>query len=139
MSHFRVDILSPSSVIAKGVEADSIFVPSVVGQLNILKDHTHIVTELSPGVVSLVTVGGKKREFFVTKGVLKVLNNEVTLLVGVGEDAGKIDLNRAKLAEEKATEKLKNTSQLNNDEILKYQRKLERARTRLAIAKNFKA
>ena len=53
MTHFTVDILTPDKVVAKDMPAESLLVPSVKGQINILVDHTHIVSKLETGMVSV--------------------------------------------------------------------------------------
>lgn len=132
---FTVDILTPYKVIAKDIPAESILIPTVKGQINVLPSHTHIVTKLSTGQLSVF--GGSDdpdRHFTVSYGICKVLNEKVTILANTSEECAEIDAERAKLALKNAEERLNNSSNLSDDEIEKYRRKAERAKLRIQMA-----
>ena len=77
MKYYTVDILTPSKIIAKGIPAESLLIPTVRGQINVLENHTHIVTKLSTGV--LTVFGGPDyadRNFIVSSGVCKILEEK---------------------------------------------------------------
>jgi F-type H+-transporting ATPase subunit epsilon len=133
MNNYTVDILTPSKIVAKGIPAESLLVPTVRGQINVLKDHTHIVSKLSTGIVTVF--GGEDdpdRYFSVTTGVCKVLDNKVIVLANTSEEDHEIDVDRAKEALKHAQEKLQ--SSLNDEELTKYRRKVERAQLRVQLA-----
>jgi F-type H+-transporting ATPase subunit epsilon len=134
MNYYTVDILTPSKIIAKNVPAESLLIPTTRGQINVLEDHTHLVTKLSPGILSVF--GGADyadRNFFVTVGVCKILENKITILANTSEESGEVDVERAKLALSRSEEKLKHSETLSLDEIEKYTRKVERAHLRIQI------
>lgn len=133
MNNYTVDILTPSKIVAKGIPAESLLVPTVRGQINVLKDHTHIVSKLSTGIVTVF--GGEDdpdRYFSVTTGVCKVLDNKVIVLANTSEEDHEIDVDRAKEALKHAQEQLQ--SSLNDEELTKYRRKVERAQLRVQLA-----
>lgn len=135
MNYFTVDILTPSKIVAKGVLAESLLVPTTRGQINVLENHTHIVSKLATGV--LTVFGGPDyadRSFSVTTGVCKVLENRVVILSNTSEESVDVNPERAKLALKRAEEKLLNTEGLSDLDILKYQRKAERAKLRIQLA-----
>ncbi len=135
MNNYLVDVLTPASILAKGVPVESLLVPTIKGQINVLKDHTHIVTKLSPGVLSLF--GGADdpdRHFSITVGVCKILDNKIIILAQTAEESLGIDVERAKLALQNAESKLSHSDNLTDDEIVKYQRKAERAKLRIQMA-----
>jgi F-type H+-transporting ATPase subunit epsilon len=135
MNYFTVEILTPSKIVARNVLAESLLIPTVRGQINVLENHTHIVTKLSTGV--LTVFGGPDyadRSFSVTAGVCKILDNKVTILSNTSEEATDVNIERAKLALKNATDKLSNTEGLSDEEIVKYQRKVERAKLRIQLA-----
>lgn len=135
MKYFVVDILTPSKIIAKAIPAESLLIPTVRGQINVLENHTHIVTKLSTGV--LTVFGGADyadRNFIVTDGVCKILENKVTILANTAEESSDVNVERAKLSLQNAEEKLKNTEGLSFEEVDEYVQKAERARLRIQLA-----
>lgn len=135
MNYFTVDILTPSKIVAKNVPADSLLVPTIQGQINVLPNHTHIVSKLTTGM--LTVFGGADyadRYFTITTGVCKVLEDKVIIMSNVSEESFEIDVDRAKEALKTAEERLKNTEGLSDEEIEKYSRKVERAKLRIQMA-----
>lgn len=128
---FIVDILTPSNVIAKGLKAKSVLVPTTTGEINLLPMHTHMISKLDTGIMTVYTEDGEKK-FLITSGILKVLGDEVKVLVNVGENEKDIDIDRAMKAKAKALEKLNNES-LTDLEYIKYTRKRERADARIRL------
>jgi F-type H+-transporting ATPase subunit epsilon len=134
MNYFTVDILTPSKIIAKNVPAESLLIPTTRGQINILENHTHLVTKLSTGVLSIF--GGADyadRNFLVTIGVCKILENKIIIMANTSEESTDVDIERAKLALARAEEKLKHTDKLSTEEVEKYTRKVERAKLRIQL------
>ncbi len=139
MNQFTVDVLTPNKVIARDVPAVSLIIPTVRGQINVLPDHTHIVSRLATG--HLTAFGGASdsdRSFTVSYGICKVVGNKVSILCNTCEEDHEIDAERAQLALDNANSVLKGSENLTDDDIEKYQRKAERAQIRLQIAKRFK-
>jgi F-type H+-transporting ATPase subunit epsilon len=134
MKYFTVDILTPSKIIAKGILADSLLIPTIRGQINVLENHTHIVTKLAPGVLSVF--GGADyadRHFALSTGVCKILDNKIVILSNTAEENTDVDVERARLALKNAEDHLKNTEGLAPEEIVQYQDKAERAKIRIQI------
>ena len=136
MSHFKIDILTPSSIIAKNLEASSIIVPTERGEINILPQHTHLMAKLETGILKLESSGNKVETFCVTNGICKILNEKVIVLTSAGERQDMIDLERAKKALEKSISKLTSDTILSDSDREKYVRKYLRAEVRIKIAKN---
>ena len=61
MNHFTVDVLTPNKVIARNIPAESLLVPTVEGQINILSGHTHIIAKLETGTISVCYRGRLSR------------------------------------------------------------------------------
>jgi F-type H+-transporting ATPase subunit epsilon len=130
---FSLKLLTPSGVVVKNLECSDLIIPTVRGEINVLPDHTHILTELSTGVMT-VKSGESKRHFHVTHGLCKVLKNEVSILAITSESADSIDIERVKKAQQLAQEKLSGKDPLTDVELIKYQRKLERSQARMRAA-----
>ncbi len=134
MKYFVVDILTPSKIVSKNMSAESLLIPTTRGQINILENHTHLVTNLSTGMLSVF--GGADyadRHFALTSGVCKVLDNKIVILSNTAEENTDVDLERARLALKNAEEKLKHSENLSAEEFEKYSRKVERAKIRIQI------
>ncbi|MBY0413017.1 MAG: ATP synthase F1 subunit epsilon [Bdellovibrionales bacterium] len=135
MKYYTVDILTPSKIIARAIPAESLLIPTVRGQINVLENHTHIVSKLSTGV--LTVFGGPDyadRNFIVTGGVCKILENKITILANAAEESTDVNVERAKLSLQNAEERLKNTEGLSHEEVDEYVQKAERARLRIQLA-----
>ena len=135
MSHFKVDILTPSSVVAKGLGASSVLVPTERGEINLLPQHTHLMAKLDTGALRLEDNGGKKKLFFITKGVCKVLKDKITILTAAGEEDCDISFSRAQKSLEESKLKLGSTEVFQDGEREELEEKNRRARTRLEIIK----
>tara|TARA_R100000656_G_C3929221_1_gene124468 strand:+ start:45 stop:470 length:426 start_codon:yes stop_codon:yes gene_type:complete len=134
MNHFTVDVLTPNRVVAKDVPAEALLIPTSRGQINVLPNHTHVVTKLSTGMLSIF--GGSDdpdRHFTVTHGICKVLEDRIVILSNTSEEQHEIDADRAVKALKFAEEKLANEA-LDEEEHIKYHRKAERARLRIQFA-----
>lgn len=137
MKNFVVDILTPNRVVARDLPCTSLLIPTVRGQINVLTDHTHVITRLGTG--ELAVLGGADdpdRNFTITYGICKVLDNKVFILSNTCEEHHEIDTKRAEIALKNAEEALSQEG-LDDDELEKYRRKVERANLRLQIAKKF--
>ncbi len=129
---FTLDLLTPNGAIVKNVECDEVLIPTCRGEINILPDHTHVLTTLGTGILT-VRKGETKKYYSITHGTCKILGDKISILSSTSETADKIDIDRAKRALEKAEKKLKGEESLTEVEMIKFQRKLERAKTRIEI------
>ena len=133
MKYYTVDILTPSKIIAKGIPAESLLIPTVRGQINVLEGHTHIVSKLAAGVLSVF--GGPDyadRHFALSSGVCKLLEDKIVILANTAEENTDVDVERAKLALKNAQDHLKQTG-LSHEDVEKYQEKAELAKIRIQI------
>ena len=95
----NITVLTPERAIFEG-SIESVKVPGVNGEFQVLQNHAPIVSALEAGKVTIVTAGGSytywdkateefaqaegagnKLEYNVDGGFIEVLNNEVSLLI----------------------------------------------------------
>ena len=133
MSNFLLNIYTPNGVVIRDLKCLELIIPTVRGEINVLPGHTHVLTELDTGVLTAKT-DGSTRNFSMTAGLCKVLGDKITILSTTSERAEDIDIERAKVAKAKAESRLKGTDPLTDVEVIKFQRKLQRANTRLRLA-----
>ncbi len=73
-------VLTPDKEIFNG-DIQSVKVPGVNGQFEILSNHAPLVSALTIGEVRIIAEKGDKTTFNIEKGFIEVINNEVSLLV----------------------------------------------------------
>lgn len=130
---FKLNLYTPKGVVIKDLECNDITIPTVRGQINVLPEHTHILTELSTGILVAKTSMGT-RHFSVTAGLCRVLQDTITILSFTSEKAEDVDIERAKSAKAKAIDRLSGKDNLTDVDLIKFRRKLERAELRLRLA-----
>ena len=79
MANFHFDLVSPERLLYSG-EVESVLVPSVEGEMTMLRDHAPVMAMLKPGVVRFTDGGGSKHDLFVRGGFADMANNTLTIL-----------------------------------------------------------
>ena len=133
MAAFKLSLLTPKGTIVKNLECTEVTVPTVRGEISLLPEHTHILTELGTGILSLKTTMGS-RHFSVTAGICRVMKGEISIFSFASEEATVVDIERAKSAKAKAMSRLGGQESLTDVDLIKFRRKLERAETRIRLA-----
>lgn len=132
---FKFELLTPVGVIIKDLECSELTIPTVRGEIQVLPDHTHILTQLNTGIMTAKSKAGDKLHFAVSTGVCKVLKDKISVLAVTAEAPDKIDLQRATRAKKRAEEALANQTKIMTDvDIIKQRRKIERAEARMKAA-----
>jgi len=85
MSNFKLNIFTPEGIVLKGHNCDELIIPTSTGIINVLKDHTHILSELGTGTLVAKSGNGERNSFKVSKGLCKVLGDTVTILAKTSE------------------------------------------------------
>lgn len=132
MSNFHLNIFTPQGVVASGIHCEEFIIPTTSGMINVLKGHTHIITELDTGILEAKVSASQTRHFTIAGGLCKVLGNQVTILAKTSEAPEKIDLERAKAAQAKAESRISEAT--SSVAVIKFQRKLQRAKNRVRLA-----
>jgi len=80
----EVSLATPEGIVFSG-NTDDLLLQANAGQINILTGHSNIVTTVEEGPVVIKTSEGNK-EFQVGKGVLKVEDDKISILVDRVQD-----------------------------------------------------
>jgi F-type H+-transporting ATPase subunit epsilon len=128
---FKFDIITPDGLIFSE-EVESLRAPGANGGFGVLADHAPFMTTTTIGPVEAVAKG-KRRFFAASGGFIEVLQNSVTLLAETCEPAEKIDVERARAAEQRARERLESHDP--DLDIIRAQLALQRALNRMDVAK----
>lgn len=75
----HVDIVSAESLIYSG-QAERVIIPAQEGGICVLARHAPLITNLKPGLVSLIMNDKVTYEFFVSSGFVEVQPHVVTIL-----------------------------------------------------------
>ena len=139
MAPFSVDILTPNKVLAKNIPAESLLLPTSRGEINILPEHTHLITQLAKGVLTIFSADDEDddRAFFISDGICKILKNKVVVMASLGEEVNHINLERAQKSLDHSMEELKSKT-LSPHEFDELVNKIERAKLRIQLASTYK-
>ena len=121
---FKVVIVTPDHTAFEG-DSVSAVIPGLAGYIGIWANHAPLVAATVPGVVTLRNDDlGNEQKLAVGGGFVEVSDNVVNLMVDTCEEAGEIDVERAKKALERARGRLNG---MESD--------LDRERARLAVSR----
>lgn len=101
-----LEVVTPERIVLKGVQTDSLIVPSVEGLLGILPNHAPMVASLRIGILKYKK-DGKFQKMAISGGFLEVADNKAVILADTAETSGEIDAMRAKAARERAEARLR--------------------------------
>jgi F-type H+-transporting ATPase subunit epsilon len=129
MNKFDFKVITPEGVKLTS-QLRSIVVRTVDGDIEILPHHMPLISPLANGIVTLDDLNSKK-QCFCGKGIIKVTENDVTLLVSSFNTKEEIDLERAKRARLRALAHINGKEP--SDDINRAQDALERAEYRIKL------
>ncbi len=129
---FTLSVVTPEKVVFEQ-GARSIVAPGSEGYLGILTDHAPLITALIPGRLSVTDADNKTLEYAVSGGFLEVSGNVTTILADAIEPIDKINIERARKAEQRARERLAHRTDSNID-VARAEAALARALNRIRLA-----
>ncbi len=129
----HVDLITPERQ-TLSEDVDYVSVPTPLGSVGILPRHAPLLTPLAPGEVKL-RIGDVTQSLAVTGGFLEVKQgSNVSIFAETAEFADKIDVERARLAAERAKAKLAAPkNDLSAEELASVEASLSRAILRIKI------
>ncbi len=129
----KLTIYSPEKKGISQVPVTAVTLPTSEGQIQVLPGHALFLGSLKTGVIIYNETNGQESRAAVSTGFFRVKEDEVILLAETIEFASDIDISRARQAQIKAEEELKN-SDYDPAKFRKYELKLQRALIRQQIA-----
>jgi F-type H+-transporting ATPase subunit epsilon len=106
MKPFKLEIISPERTIFSG-SVTSVVVPATGGKMGILANHAPIIASLDAGPMKVVAEDETITIYAIGGGFVEAGNNLVLVIADVAEPADAIDEERAKKAEERARQRLR--------------------------------
>lgn len=125
-----VEIVAPDKRVFQG-DVQEIRAPGVRGSFEVLYNHAPMIAAIGIGPLFVTLPEGERITFATSGGFLEVIGNVVTVLAETVEPASDIDLDRARASEERARERLAESS---GEDRQLAEKALERARNRLRVA-----
>lgn len=132
METFNLSILAPERRLIEGQRVVSTVLTTTEGEIEILPGHANMVAQLEPGRFTYTPRGEKPVTGVISSGFVNVESGSVKVVAETIELSSEINLDRAKVAQTKAEEKLA-SSALDAASFKKYQLKLKRATIRQSI------
>jgi F-type H+-transporting ATPase subunit epsilon len=127
---FRLEIVTPERVMFQG-EASSLTAPGVMGSFQVLYNHAPLIAAIGVGELKVKDPGGADSYFATAGGFVEVNRNRVVVLAESAEQAGDIDVKRAREARDRAQQRLRERESV---DIARAEAALARAMNRLRVA-----
>ena len=86
---FELSIISAESKVFEG-KVENILVPGMVGDFLVLTNHAPCVSSIRPGFLEFSDGSSDKQRYFVSGGIIEVINNNVSVLVDSAVASDKI-------------------------------------------------
>ena len=130
MATILLEVATPDKGEVFSKEINMLIVRSICGELGILPKHARLLTELTPHAMRIKESGGET-QLFVSGGFMEVTPDKITILADAAENPDDIDVDRAKAAYERASERLnKKDAEI---DINRAEAALARAKARLLV------
>ncbi len=129
MSDLNVEIVTPDGIVFSDT-VHSCTAPGVEGQFQVLKNHADLLAVLEVGEIKLIKSDGEK-SLATGGGYLEVKNDSISIVVESAELSELIDVERARLAESRAKERLVKKGEIN---VQRAEFALARALNRIKIS-----
>ena len=128
-----VELTTPEKLVFSD-QVDFIAVPAVNGELGILPHHAPLLAQMGPGELRFQKAG-QTSFLAVSGGFLEVQKgSRVEIFAETAEMAGDIDVERARLAAERAKAQLESDKSIHGVDLSKIEADLRRAVVRLKVA-----
>ncbi|VBB42419.1 ATP synthase epsilon chain [uncultured Desulfatiglans sp.] len=131
MGDLFLEVVTPEKV-QVSQKVDMVVAPGSLGEFGVLEGHVPFLTGLIPGALRY-TAGGKPHLLAVSSGFVEVSENKVTVLVDSAERAEEIDLERARLAMERAKERLSKERGRKDIDFMRAELSLRKAIARIKV------
>ena len=89
MDKFELSIISAESKVFEG-KVENILVPGMVGDFLVLANHAPCISSIRPGFIEFSEETSDKQRYFVSGGIVEVINNMVSVLVDSAVSGEKI-------------------------------------------------
>ena len=86
---FEINVISAESKVFQG-EVENVLVPGMSGDFLVLPNHAPCISSIRPGFLEFSEDASKKYRYFVSGGIIEVINNMVSVLVDSAVDGDNV-------------------------------------------------
>ncbi len=86
---FELNVISAESKVFQG-EVENVLVPGMSGDFLVLPNHAPCISSIRPGFLEFAEDVSKKHRYFVSGGIIEVINNMVSVLVDSAIDGDNV-------------------------------------------------
>jgi len=113
---FDLSIISAESKVFEG-KVENILVPGMVGDFLVLSNHAPCISSIRPGFLEFSEGTSDKQRYFVSGGIIEVINNMVSVLVDSAVPADKIAKEDITNLISEVNDRLSATDTINKDDL----------------------
>ena len=113
---FDLSIISAESKVFEG-KVENILVPGMVGDFLVLSNHAPCISSIRPGFLEFSEGTSDKQRYFVSGGIIEVINNNVSVLVDSAVAADKIVKEDITNLISEVNDRLSATDTINKDDL----------------------
>ena len=89
INKFELTIISAERKVFDG-EVENVLVPGMIGDFLVLSNHAPCISSIRPGFLEFSEGTGQKKRYFVSGGIIEVINNVVSVLVDYAIEGDKV-------------------------------------------------
>ncbi len=131
--NIKLEVVTPEKNVVSE-EAQIVAAPGTLGEFGVLRGHTPFMTTLKTGTIRYTAADGSEKYVFVSGGFAEALPDKVTILAESAERRSDIDLERARVALERAQKRLADERAKDDIDFTRVRAALERALQRIRLA-----
>ena len=113
---FDLTIISAESIVFEG-KVENILVPGMVGDFLVLANHAPCISSIRPGFLEFSEGTSDKQRYFVSGGIIEVINNMVSVLVDSAVAGDKISKEDITNLISEVNDRLSATDTINKDDL----------------------
>ena len=113
---FELSIISAESKVFEG-EVENILVPGMVGDFLVLSNHAPCISSIRPGFLEFSEGTSDKQRYFVSGGIIEIINNMVSVLVDSAVAGDKISKEDITSLISEVNDRLSATDTINKDDL----------------------
>ena len=113
---FDLSIISAESKVFEG-KVENILVPGMVGDFLVLSNHAPCISSIRPGFLEFSEGTSDKQRYFVSGGIIEVINNNVSVLVDSAVASDKIAKEYITNLISEVNDRLSATDTINKDDL----------------------
>lgn len=138
MISIKFKIATPEKVVYENSEVKQVSIPTVDGEITVLPNHIPLISILKPGELRIVDNAGS-HAIAVSGGFVEIRNNnDLVVLADHAERAAEIDVERARLAKQRAAEQMEKIKNVQDVDYARLQAVIEREMNRLVVGNKYK-